>query len=50
MKYNKREYLKYVKDIQLTLKKGERPISFEKWKIVQPVADRIINKVNKIIK
>ena len=44
MKYNKKEYLKYVKDIQSTLKKGEWAISFEKWKVVQPIADKIINK------
>lgn len=49
-KYNKKEYLKYVKKSKLTCKEGERPTSFEKWKVMQPIADGVVGKVNKIIK
>ena len=51
-KYTKAEYLKYVKSLEKDKKlfKDERPISFEKWQIFQPIADRVVGKVNKVIK
>ena len=47
-KYNKKEYKKYVKEIE-EMKNDGSPISFEKWRILQPIADSVINKANKII-
>lgn len=49
MKYNKIKYFQYIDNIKKTLKAGESPISFKKWKIVQPVADNIIGNTNDII-
>ena len=50
-KYNKKEYLKYVKDIkeELNLSK-ESAIDFKTWKWVQPIADKAVGLVNGIIK
>ncbi len=55
-KYNKKEYLKYVKKLQKsTLKDDEgkkiklKPISYRKWKEFQPIADKAVGLVNKII-
>ena len=47
-KYTKKNYLLYVKNLKCG--KNERPISFEKWKIVQPITDNMVGKVNQIIK
>jgi len=51
-KYNKKEYLKYVKDFKKDKKRptSERPTSFEKWRVCQPIADKVIGESNKIIK
>jgi len=50
-KYNKKEYLKYVRDIEkdLNLSK-ESAIDFKTWKWVQPIADKAVGFVNGIIK
>ena len=50
-KYNKKEYLKYVKGIEkgLNLSK-ESAIDFKTWKWVQPIADKAVGITNKIIK
>jgi hypothetical protein len=32
------------------LKIDGSPISFEKWRIIQPIADRAVGIVNKIVK
>jgi len=51
-KYNKKEYLKYVKDFEKDKDRhiSERPISFKTWKEVQPIADKVVGMSNKIIK
>lgn len=51
-KYNKKEYLKYVKDFEKDKDRhiSERPISFKTWKRIQPIADKVIGMSNKIIK
>jgi len=48
MKYSKVEYLKYVKEF----KKEEncRPISYKTWKVMQPIADKVVGRANQIIK
>ena len=50
-KYNKKEYLKYVKDLEeeLDLSK-ESAIDFKTWKWVRPIADKAVGLSNKIIK
>ncbi len=45
-RYSKREYEKYKTKVDKTIGKA---ISFEKWKVIQPIADSIIGKTNKII-
>lgn len=49
-KYNKKEYLKYVKELKKDDIPDLMPISFKDWKWVQPIADEVVGKVNKIIK
>ena len=49
IKYNKKEYLKYVKRLEQDGLKGCE-ISFKDWKYVQPIADEASGITNKIIK
>ena len=49
-KYNKKEYLKYVEDLKKDLPTVDaRPIDFETWKWIQPIADEAVGISNKII-
>lgn len=47
IKYTKKEYQEYVGSLDKNIGK---PVSFEMWKKVQPIADGIVGKANKIIK
>ncbi len=47
MKYTKGEYGRYQEEM---IKKGLTPISFKVWKLVQPIANSVIGKGNKLIK
>lgn len=51
-KYNKKEYLKYIKDFKENKERSvsEKPISFKTWKWIQPIADKVVGISNKIIK
>ena len=46
MKYNYKNYLKYRKTID---RKIGKPLPYKKWLILQPIADSVIGKVNRII-
>ena len=48
-KYTKKEYLKYVKNFKPDKELTTRPITFEIWKVVQPIVDKILGRTNKII-
>lgn len=48
-KYNKKEYLKYVKDLEKDIP-GISPTNFKTWKRLQPLADKAMGIGNKIIK
>lgn len=55
VRYNKKEYLKYVKGLEdIKDEEGNNikvvPLSFNLWKEVQPVADEAVGLVNKIVK
>lgn len=47
MKYTRKEYKKYCQEVDSKIGK---PVSFEMWKVVQPIGDSIIGKANRIIK
>jgi len=50
-KYNKKEYLKYVKELEEEYPGSDvRPIDFKTWKWVQPIADKAVGVSNEIIK
>ncbi len=49
-RYTKKEYLEYVKNFKPDKELTTRPTTFEKWKVVQPIVDKILGKSNKIIK
>jgi hypothetical protein len=49
MKYDKKEYEKYRKEIEKNGEVGDKPISFKMWKVMQPIADKVMGKANKII-
>ena len=52
MKYDYKHYLKYRRKMKAQLKAdgdGGQPVSYKMWKIVQPIADSVIGKVNNII-
>jgi len=49
-KYNKKEYLKYVRGFKKDGIGDARPISYKTWKWIQPIADQVVGKVNNIIK
>ena len=48
-KYNKKEYLKYVKDLEKDIPRAS-PIDFKTWKEIQPIADKAVGISNRIIK
>lgn len=48
-RYNKKEYLKYAKELERDDPKV-RPIDFKTWKWIQPIADKVVGVSNKIIK
>ena len=43
-RYTKKEYKKYCQEVKIG-----NPVSFEMWKVVQPIGDNISGKVNYII-
>jgi hypothetical protein len=47
MRYTKKEYQKYVKELK---RDGLKPISFKDWKKFQPIADKAVGVANKVIK
>jgi len=51
-KYNKKEYLKYVRELEKDfpdLNSKDIAIDFKTWKEVQPIADKAAGMVNKAI-
>ena len=49
MKYTKEDYLKYVKRIKAS-NVGGKPVSFKKWKELQPASEKVSEILNKWIK
>jgi len=49
-KYNKKEYLEYIKGLERDKLPKECAIDFKLWKEVQPIADKASGLVNRIIK
>ena len=49
-KYNKKEYLKYVKGLLNDKLPVECAIDYKTWKYAQPIADKAVGLSNEIIK